>query len=1832
MPIEEFKEASLRLQEEGLVEKPKPLNSFREALNLIRASNIDSLKQSAFVAAPKNPDQHAQVLDISQKRGLPVPAVERNFEKLQKEQSAQTTDFNEIIKIAPGLAKWLQAPDNMAVAKDEIPELANLEQNLNVLKDKPEEDFFTKDLYRSGRIGYHQLSAATHIFAVAFGLQDVESGADDIFNSLEEKEELEAIRNKTYFGELQRQLNENAGDTLQAQLGWLESVDSFQRGDTLEGLKIFIAGGSQYGWNLVSRLSIYPRNLKGTANFLAETLVASSPSLLTGGLIAIPAAAVGTAVGGAGLGALTGRLGYALGSASGELPTEIGNAILEDVFKKGVTTREELAAVLKDPKFMKQIKDRAIKGGLTVTSVDFLYNLALGGKVSKAKGFKQVSIAAVKETGFQAVGGTFAEAAKQVVRGDVDPNEIIDEFMGEIGFGSAEVASTFTRQSLNRNTFKAVKELVVKANDARKNLDDMISLKKASEIVSKSKLNGRSKEKTNQAIRSILGSDKKLFIDFKDFDSYFRERGLSPPSAFERFGGDLEFYNDARETGSALEIPLNNFLTETANTEHANGLLPFLRKDDPDNPNLVESRDIMKGLNPIFDQLAKEAPTELIKDTPLPQDDSTIRIKDTDIFTDEEISKLPKLKKRFKDIQDRLAASDKEVENTSELYTPIAPEEALKGKIGKSILAAEERAKQSARATLDKKLMVNLKKEKQIIIDNERQRLQFEVEREINERPESKALFALQKGTQPDGSPIPASVAELKLHPDALVAEFGKGILNELPKGITSSEIGIDHNVAAPMFGYRNGQELVSGLRTTRNRAEEIMAKTSFKLKEKFGDLLTDPQLSEEAINAFHNDNRSEAIRLKLDYLLSDELPAFKEAIKRITRKIPSNEELRSQAALQIGRTNIGNLSLRKYELAERKNSKLAGQALANGNIELALDHTIKEALSHEIYKQSIKAREVNAQFFKNIKKLNKSDKQLSKTRDLSYINASRALLSRFGLGRDPKNPLNYLELVKQNDPDVYETLSAYMEAITTETKHYKELTFDEMQELKETTDALFSLSKVSNEIEVEGKKIPIDEAVDELVKQQEQFQKKGNKTGFRKSMDNWGKFSKILHSAKAYLRITESWADAMDVGNPEGIHNRVFVKKILPAAVEFRADYSKELDKLKNILEKVDLNTDEIVAPELATTEFPNGYVFRGKMELFGAILHTGNASNKQKLLRGYGWGEIDAQGRLNVTRWNAFVNRMIDQGVLTKKDYDGIQSVWNLFNSLKPRIQTAHKKRYGRFFKEVEAQAFDTPFGRYAGGYVPARADKLEVTSQRIREEIDLMNNNATFSFPTTGDGPTKARVESYAAPLQINLSFLPSHLDWALRFIHLQNPVSEVARAVMRPKFRESMEKINPSTVDEMLIPWLQRTALQKLTTPTGKGAIVGAFDRTASYLRRNSAMNLMMASMVNTVEQFTGIGVAKAELSNQGLGGKRLLLNSMWSYMFNHKEMIAEITEKSPVMAERYTAQMFILTEEIQNLTLDLTKTMTVRSYINRHVYFAQHAMQNVVDTITWSAFYDGSKSSNPKVNTDQQAIDIADKAVRLTQGSATAESATRFATGSPMWRVFAMFVNYWNTQINFHATSTQNIINKFGLKGGAGKLFFLYLFGFMVPAVVSGLIRKGASGKFDEDEDGKYIDDIFDVFFGSQFRYGTGMIPAVGPLASNIVNRFNDKFWDDRMSVSPVFTLLEKGASAPADIYKDILDGKLRKRTVRDTLTLTGLMSGLPFAVAGKPIYYVMDLVDGKARPSGPIDFTRGLITGKPGKTRKTSGGGRGSRNRKSGKRKGNRSKRKGKRR
>ncbi len=86
---------------------------------------------------------------------------------------------------------------------------------------------------------------------------------------------------------------------------------------------------------------------------------------------------------------------------------------------------------------------------------------------------------------------------------------------------------------------------------------------------------------------------------------------------------------------------------------------------------------------------------------------------------------------------------------------------------------------------------------------------------------------------------------------------------------------------------------------------------------------------------------------------------------------------------------------------------------------------------------------------------------------------------------------------------------------------------------------------------------------------------------------------------------------------------------------------------------------------------------------------------------------------------------------GVLAKAHYDFAQGVWDLLESTKPLAQKAHRDVFGRYFDEVTADAFSTPFGTYSGGYVPAQADPRIVTDAALRSLAQMENENMAFSF---------------------------------------------------------------------------------------------------------------------------------------------------------------------------------------------------------------------------------------------------------------------------------------------------------------------------------------------------------------------------------------------------------------------------------------------------------------------------------------------------------------------
>lgn len=124
-----------------------------------------------------------------------------------------------------------------------------------------------------------------------------------------------------------------------------------------------------------------------------------------------------------------------------------------------------------------------------------------------------------------------------------------------------------------------------------------------------------------------------------------------------------------------------------------------------------------------------------------------------------------------------------------------------------------------------------------------------------------------------------------------------------------------------------------------------------------------------------------------------------------------------------------------------------------------------------------------------------------------------------------------------------------------------------------------------------------------------------------------------------------------------------------------------------------------------------------------------------------------------------------------------------------------------------------------------------------------------------------------------------------------------------------------------------------------------------------------------------------------------------------------------------------------------------------------------------------------------------------------------------------------------------------------------------------------------------------------MFFGSQFRYAAAMFPVAGSAVVSLAGRFEKgQPRDDRFGASPITTTASAAIGAPVSTYKLVTTGKGEGRATRDVLTMLSLaLPGFAGAVAGlakRPAGYLADIHEGKVEPTGPVDFARGLITGR----------------------------------
>ena len=1016
--------------------------------------------------------------------------------------------------------------------------------------------------------------------------------------------------------------------------------------------------------------------------------------------------------------------------------------------------------------------------------------------------------------------------------------------------------------------------------------------------------------------------------------------------------------------------------------------------------------------------------------------------------------------------------------------------------------------------------------------------------------------------------------------------------------------VGSDLEIAtvADAFGYASVDEMLQAIDAYGPKEAAIEGMTSQRMLENFGELATPEAIEAAANDAVHNEARARS--------LATELKGQADALnpRQDTGRTTSNgRPITVNALVAAAKEFAENLTARRkvkdlknaawqHRSAEARAGKAWQEATAKGKTQEAVqakrDQVLNNAAVKALQDAQAEVKKIG-EFFARVTKGN-NEKTVTRGRDPDVVNAARAILAAYDIApRLEKGALEYLAVLKANDPAMYAALEPSIAGAMNNAKPVGEMTMEELRGLHDEIAAMWHLAKRSRQMEVDGNLLDIEDAADQLQERMQEIGVPETMPGDTRAITNAEKRSRWLQHAGSLLRRAEQWAEGMD-GKFGGPFLRLVFQPVKEAANRYRADrvrYRKAYQALVDAVAPA-LSKGPIAAPEIGYT-FGEGHNGIGHAELLHAILHTGNESNKRKLLLGRKWATENADGTLDTSRWDAFLQRAHDTGILTKAHYDFAQGVWDLLEQTKPLAQKTHRDVFGRYFAEVTADSFETPFGSYRGGYVPAQADPRIVQDADLRKLAEAENENMAYSFPTTNKGFTKGRVD-YNRPLMLDLRTIGQHIDKVLLFAHMEPAVRDVQKLLSQKGVSYSLGRIDPTIVAGMLTPWLNRSARQIVETPIlGDGGI----SRVLSAARSRAGMALMFGNVSNSIQQLSGFANAFAKLKSDGLQSH--MLRATAQFISSPKEMSRNVAAASEFMNGRMENEINAINDAMDAILLDPNLYEKAQAWTQKHAYFLQTAFANTMEPIIWTSGYNAALE---KGLSEKEAVRYADGLIRQTQGSTLPEDVSRIETGPAYGRIFTQFIGYFNMMANTNATGLKQIASDVGLKKGAGKALLLVTTGMLVPLWIAEAIAQAMRGGPEDDDDDGYLDDWLAAVFGMGTIKGAfAMVPFVGQFANVALNKMNGNPADDRASLSPAVSLLEAGAGVPKLVYQAATDpDKINARNaVRDVSSAISIATGLPAYAVARPLGYAAGVADDKIEPTGAVDAVRGVVTGTP---------------------------------
>jgi hypothetical protein len=325
-------------------------------------------------------------------------------------------------------------------------------------------------------------------------------------------------------------------------------------------------------------------------------------------------------------------------------------------------------------------------------------------------------------------------------------------------------------------------------------------------------------------------------------------------------------------------------------------------------------------------------------------------------------------------------------------------------------------------------------------------------------------------------------------------------------------------------------------------------------------------------------------------------------------------------------------------------------------------------------------------------------------------------------------------------------------------------------------------------------------------------------------------------------------------------------------------------------------------------------------------------------------------------------------------------------------------------------------------------------------------------------------------------------------------------------------------------------------------------------------------------------------------------QKYVRRALFEYLMSPIKTAEKARELSDYMKTRQEETARDVQGRIDRILLDPNIIEKADEWVAEHAMVLNKVNEHVLSTIAWHAAFNQAVANG---QSQEQAVSEANSVVRTTLGSNAAEDISTAEAVRPAFKVFMMFYSYFNNQANLMGSEFLKVHREMGLRKGAGRAFYIYAMGLMIPAAVSEMIFAAAAGKLDDDDDDEYLDDLIYKFVTGQVKVVGAMVPILGQTVTASINIYNNKPYDDRITTSPVISMIESTVRSPKSVYEALAEKNKTKKGVNDALAVLGLL-GVPTGVVTRPARYMTDVADKRVKPDGPVDFARGLVTGKPG--------------------------------